>query len=137
MPYVAHCQYVLRNLFRNIKEVVYTHERIMQRIALLGYKSIREVERTANIPYGTIRNTKYGHMPTSDKMVKLAAVLDVSVSYLVNGSTEEDDPFINPTPPEVYQKQRRVMALLAGLNEDDYKSAVDYLIYLNNREEKK
>ena len=114
-------------------EVVYTHERIMQRIALLGYKSIREVERTADIPYGTIRNTKYGHVPTSDKMVKLAAVLDVSVSYLLNGSTEDDDPFVNPDPPEVYQKQRKVMALLADLNEEDYKSAIDYLIYLNNR----
>ena len=112
------------------------HERIMQRIALLGYKSIREVERTANIPYGTIRNTKYGHVPTSDKMVKLAAVLGVSVHYLLSG-TEDDDPFDNPISPEVYMKQRKVLDLLEGLSEDNYQAAIDYLTFLKAKGDNK
>ena len=122
--------------FAFFEEVVYTHERIMQRIALLGFKSIREVERRADIPYGTIRNTKYGHTPTSDKMVKLAATLGVTVSYLLTGQPD-DDPFDNPTPPEVYQKQREVFALMEGLSEENYKAAIDYLTYLKSKEELK
>ena len=112
------------------------YERIMQEIAQLGFKSVREVERMANVSYGTIRNMRYGHTPSSENLVKIATVLGVSAYYLLTGQPD-DDPFDDPIPPEVYQKQRKVLALLEGLSDENYKVAIDYLTYLKAKEESK
>lgn len=61
------------------------YERILQEMALKGFKSIREVERKADVAYGTIRNIRLGHMPTSDKLFRIAGVLGVSIQYLLSG----------------------------------------------------
>ena len=75
-------------------------------------------------------------MPSSDRLTKIANVLGVSANYLLTGQPD-DDPFDNPTPPEVYQKQRQVLALLDGLSDENYKAAIDYLTYLKAKEDMK
>lgn len=112
------------------------YERIMQEIAQLGFKSVREVERMANVSYGTIRNMRYGHTPSSENLVKIATVLGVSANYLLTGQPD-DDPFDDPTPPEMYQKQRKVLSLLDGLSDEKYQAAIDYLTYLKAKEDLK
>ena len=110
------------------------YERILTEMSLKGIKTISDLERRANISLGTIRNIRYGHTPSTDKLVRVASVLGVSVSYLMTG-IPDDDPFDNPTPPEVYQKQRKVLSLLEGLSDENYQAAVDYLVYLKHKEE--
>ena len=63
-----------------------------------------------------------------------ANVLGVSVNYLLTGNPD-DDPFDDPTPPELYQKQRKVLSLLEGLSDENYQAAVDYLVYLKHKED--
>lgn len=105
------------------------YERIMNEMSLKGIKYIAELERKAGIKEGSIRSIRYGHAPMPDTLVRIANALDVSVNYLVTG-VPDDDPFDNPTPPEVYQKQRQVLALLEGLSDENYQAAIDYLTYL-------
>lgn len=115
------------------------YERILREMALNGFKSIREVERKADVAYGTIRNIRLGHMPTSDKLYRIADTLSVSVNYLLTGEKDwdplGDEP--DPTPPEVYRKRRMVLSLIDDLSEENYKIAIDYLQYLRAKEEKK
>ena len=105
------------------------YERIMQEMGIAGIKTISDLERKAEVSLGTIRNIRYGHTPKPDSLVRIANVLGVSVNYLLTGQPD-DDPFDNPTPPEVYQKQRQVLALLEGLSDENYQAAIDYLTYL-------
>lgn len=110
------------------------YERILSEMSHLGIKSARELERKAGISNGSIRDIRYGHMPGSDKLSRIAAVLGVSVNYLVTG-TPDDDPLENPTPPEIYEKQRKILHLLEGLSEENYKAAIDYLTFLRFKED--
>lgn len=112
------------------------YERIVQEMNNKGIKYVKELERMADIYPGTIRNIKYGHMPKSDSLAKIANVLGVSVNYLLTGQPD-DDPFDNPTTPELYQKQRKVLSLLDGLSDEKYQAAIDYLTYLKAKEDLK
>jgi transcriptional regulator with XRE-family HTH domain len=115
------------------------YERIMEELKRMGFKSVRELERQADVSYGTVRNIKYGHMPPSDKLYRIADILGVSVNYLLTGEKDwdplGDEP--DPTPPEVYRKRRMVLSLIDDLSEENYKIAIDYLQYLRAKEEKK
>lgn len=112
------------------------HERIMNEMKIKGIRYAAELERLAGLTSGSIKAIERGHMPSSDKLAKIAKVLGVSSHYLLTGEPD-DDPFDNPTPPEVYQKQREVFALMEGLSEENYKAAIDYLTYLKSKEELK
>lgn len=110
------------------------YERILKEMEIKGIRYMSELERMAGLSIGTIKNIGRGHMPSSDRLTKIANALGVSVNYLLTGKPD-DDPFDNPTPPEVYQKQRQVLALLEGLSDENYQAAIDYLKYLKFKEE--
>lgn len=112
------------------------YERIIQEMSSLGIKSIRELERQAGLSNGTIKNIKNGSMPSSDRLARIADVLGVSVNYLLTGKPD-DDPLDDPTPPEEYAKQRKVLRLLEGLSDENYKAAIDYLTFLKFKEDMK
>ena len=102
------------------------YERILREMEIKGIRYMSDLEKMAGLSNGSIKAIKNGHMPSSDRLARIANVLGVSAHYLLTGQPD-DDPFDNPTPPEVYQKQRQVLALLEGLSEDSYKAAIDYL----------
>ena len=112
------------------------YERILREMEIKGIRYISDLERMAELSNGSIKAIKNGHMPSSDRLARIAKVLGVSAHYLLTG-VPDDDPFDNPTPPELYQKQRQVLALLEGLSEDSYKVAIDYLTYLKAKEDTK
>ena len=112
------------------------YERILLEMKIKGIKYMADLEKMAGLSNGSIKAIKNGHMPSSERLTRIANVLGVSANYLLTGKPD-DDPFDNPTPPEVYQKQRQVLALLEGLSEDSYKVAIDYLTYLKAKEDLK
>lgn len=112
------------------------YERILLEMKIKGIKYMADLEKMAGLSNGSIKAIKNGHMPSSERLTRIANVLGVSANYLLTGKPD-DDPFDNPTPPEVYQKQRQVLALLEGLSEDSYKVAIDYLTYLKAKEDMK
>lgn len=112
------------------------YERILMEMKIKGIRYMADLEKMAGLSNGSIKAIKNGHMPSSERLTRIANVLGVSANYLLTGNPD-DDPFDNPTPPEVYQKQRQVLALLDGLSDDNYKAAIDYLTYLKAKEETK
>lgn len=112
------------------------YDRIIREMAIHGIRYVAELERKAEVKPGTIRSVRYGHIPSSNNLVKLAKALEVSVNYLLTG-VPDDDSLANPTPPEVYEKQRRAIALLEGLSDENYQAAIDYLTFLKAKEERK
>lgn len=112
------------------------YERILREMEIKGIRYMSDLEKMAGLSNGSIKAIRNGHMPSSDRLTKIANVLGVSANYLLTGKPD-DDPFENPTPPEVYQKQRQVLALLEGLSDDNYKAAIDYLTYLKAKEDMK
>ena len=109
-------------------------ERILREMEAKGIRYVAELERMAGLSTGTLKNIERGHMPKSDTLAKIAKALGVSSHYLLTGEPD-DDPFGDPTSPEVYQKQRQVLALLEGLSDEHYQAAIDYLAYLKHKEE--
>ena len=112
------------------------YERIIEEIQHKGIKSIRELERLAGLSNGTIKSIRNGTMPSSDRLSRIADVLGVSVNYLLTGKPD-DDPFDDHTSPEEYAKQRKVLRLLEGLSDENYKAAIDYLTFLKFKEDMK
>ena len=110
------------------------YERILLEMKIKGIKYIADLEKMAGLSNGSIKAIKNGHMPSSERLTRIANALGVSANYLLTGQPD-DDPFDNPTPPEVYQKQRKVLSLLEGLSDENYQAAVDYLVYLKHKEE--
>lgn len=112
------------------------YERILKEMEIKGIRYAAELERLAGVTEGSIKSIRYGHIPTSDRLNKIAKALGVSSHYLLTGEPDDDDPFA-PTPPEVYQKQRLALSLLEGLSDENYNAAIDYLMYLKHKEEGK
>lgn len=112
------------------------YDRILKEMAIKGIKYASELERMAGLSNGALRNIRNGHLPTSDRLQRIADVLGVSVNYLLTGKPD-DDPFDDPTPPEEYAKQRKVLRLLEGLSDENYKAAIDYLTFLKFKEDMK
>ena len=110
------------------------YERILREMEIKGIRYISDLERMAELSNGSIKAIKNGHMPSSDRLARIAKVLGVSAHYLLTGQPD-DDPFDNPTPPELYQKQRKVLSLLDGLSDENYQAAIDYLLYLKHKED--
>lgn len=112
------------------------YDRILKEMAIKGIKYASELERMAGLSNGALRNIRKGHLPTSDRLQRIADVLGVSVNYLLTGRPD-DDPFDDPTPPEVLAKQQKVLRLLDSLSEENYKAAIDYLTFLKFKEDMK
>ena len=109
-------------------------ERILMEMKIKGIRYMADLEKMAGLSNGSIKAIKNGHMPSSDRLARIASVLGVSAHYLLTGEPD-DDPFDDPIPPEVYQKQRKVFALLEGLSDESYQAAIDYLMYLKFKED--
>ena len=101
-----------------------------------GIRFVAQLERMAGLSQGSIKHIKSGHTPTATNLSRIADVLGVSVNYLLTGKPD-DDPFDDPTPPEEYAKQRKVLRLLEGLSDENYKAAIDYLTFLKFKEDMK
>ena len=112
------------------------YERILVEMQIKGIRYISDLEKMAGLSNGSLAAIRKGHVPSSERLSRIANVLGVSVNYLLTGQPD-DDPFDNPTPPEVYQKQRQVLALLDGLSPENYQAAIDYLTYLKAKEDMK
>ncbi len=112
------------------------YDRIIEEMQRIGIKTVRELERKADLSNGSIKSIKNGSMPSSDRLARIADVLGVSSNYLLTGKPD-DDPFDAPTPPEEYAKQRKVLRLLEGLSDENYKAAIDYLTFLKFKEDMK
>lgn len=112
------------------------YERILECMTLKGIRYVKDLERQAGLSNGTIRNIRYGHMPTSEKLSRIADVLGVSTNYLLTG-IPDIDPLSDPVSAEVYHKRMAVLSLLEGLSPESYNIAIDYLVYLKAKEEKK
>lgn len=112
------------------------YERILVEMQIKGIRYISDLEKMAGLSNGSLAAIRKGHVPSSERLSRIANVLGVSVNYLLTGQPD-DDPFDNPTPPEVYQKQRQVLSLLDGLSPENYQAAIDYLTYLKAKEDMK
>ena len=109
------------------------YERILAEMAVKGIRFVAELERKAGLSNGSIKNIKYGHIPSSDRLARIADVLGVSVQYLLTGETD-----IDPTeePPEVTQKRKQIYCLLEGRSPTQFENAIHYLNYLKGLDEK-
>jgi transcriptional regulator with XRE-family HTH domain len=107
------------------------YERILAEMKKKGIRFVAELERTAGLSQGSIKNIRYGHIPTPDRLVKIADALDVSVQYLLTGDTDVD-PF-DETVDEV-NKRKQIYSILEGLSPENFQAAIDYLTFLKNKE---
>ncbi len=112
------------------------YERILEEMEKNGIRFVAELERKAGLSNGALKHIKSGHAPSADKLARIADVLGVSVNYLLTGKPD-DDPFDDTTPPDVYEKQNKVLRLLDGLSDENYKAAIDYLTFLKFKEDMK
>lgn len=110
------------------------YQRILQEMALKGIRYVKELERMADVYPGTIRNIKYGHMPKSDSLLKIATALGVSVNYLLTG---ESDIAIEDESSEIALKRKQIYSILEGLSPEQFENAMHYLTYLKSMEAKK
>ena len=117
-------------------------ERIIKAMRDKGIESMAELERQAKIPKGTLRNMGQGHMPSADKVRRIASALGISVDYIMNG--EKPDVFAESNPTnsktEPVQKSGSAIkdfaAIIASLNDQNMEALVDYAKYLLSKQER-
>ena len=110
-------------------------DRILNCMRDKGINSMAELERRADVPSGTMRNMGQGHMPSMEKVRKIANVLGVSVDYIVNGTVEtKKEPEVPVSKPS--DSIREFMALVASLSDQNMEALFDYLRYLSNKQER-
>lgn len=51
------------------------YERILAEMKKKGIRFVAELERTAGLSQGSIKNIRYGHIPTPDRLVKIADIV--------------------------------------------------------------
>lgn len=113
-------------------------DRIIKAMQEKGIYSMAELERKSDVPSGTMRNMGQGHMPSMDKVRKIANFLGVSVDYIVNGieapaeSKQEPKPLKNQSSDPV----REFCSLIATLSDENVKALLDYLRYLASKQER-
>ncbi len=117
-------------------------DRIIKAMRDKGIQSMAELERQAGVPSGTLRNMGQGHMPSTEKVKKIASTLGISVDYIINGN--EPDVFSTETPikskTEPGNKSgsaiKEFAAVIASLSDQNMEALVDYARYLLNRQER-
>jgi transcriptional regulator with XRE-family HTH domain len=75
---------------------------------------------------------KQASMPPADAAVRIAAVLGVTVEYLITGQESQQDK----TPPLFYSPRKRsILRIFDELDPKDQKLALDFVKLLRNRDE--
>lgn len=110
-------------------------ERILEVMRQKGYISMAQLEREAGVPGGTMRNMGQGHMPSMDKVRKIANTLGVTVDYIVNGTEEIKK---EPEAPQIksYGSIHDFFTLVASLSDQNMEALFDYLRYLVAKQER-
>ena len=119
-------------------------ERIIKTMRERCIDSMAELERRAGVPSGTMRNMGQGHMPSMDKVRKIANVLGVSVDYIVNGTenpeskTAVQGSLLKELEPLKNSSDaiREVMSAIASLSDQNMEALLDYLKYLVGKQER-
>lgn len=117
-------------------------DRIIKAMRDKGIQSMAELERQAGVPSGTLRNMGQGHMPSTEKVKKIAAVLGITVDYIVNGNmTEPVDataPVKSKTEPGKKSGSaiKEFAAVIASLSDQNMEALVDYARYLLSKQER-
>ena len=113
-------------------------ERIIQSMRERCIDSMAELERRAGVPSGTMRNMGQGHMPSMDKVRKIANVLGVSVDYIVNGTEITQEPKKEPKPLKNQSSDpiREFCSLIGSLSDQNMEALLDYLKYLVGKQER-
>jgi transcriptional regulator with XRE-family HTH domain len=101
-----------------------------------------ELERKAGVPSGTLRNMGQGHMPSAEKVRKIASVLGITVDYIVNGDGEEDVlsdsiTIIKQEPKKVSSPTVKEFAtIIYSLDDQNMEALFDYARYLLSKQER-
>ena len=113
-------------------------ERILEVMRQKGYISMAQLEREAGVPGGTMRNMGQGHMPSMDKVRKIANVLGISVDYIVNGTEITQEPKKEPKPLKNQSSDpiREFCSLIGSLSDQNMEVLLDYLRYLISKQER-
>ena len=113
-------------------------ERILEVMRKQGFGSMAELERKAGVPSGTMRNMGQGHMPSMDKVRKIANSLGVSVDYIVNGEETPQEPKKEPKPLKNQSSDpiREFCSLIGSLSDQNMEALFDYLRYLVGKQER-
>ena len=113
-------------------------ERIIKIMHEKEINSMAELERRAGVPGGTMRNMGQGHMPSMDKVRKIANVLGVSVDYIVNGTETHQEPKKEPKPLKNQSSDpiREFCSLISSLSDQNMEVLLDYLKYLVQKQER-
>lgn len=117
-------------------------DRIIKAMRDKGIQSMAELERQAGVPSGTLRNMGQGHMPSTEKVKKIASTLGISVDYIING--DESDVFSVETPmkskTEPGKKSgsaiKEFAVVIASLSDQNMEALVDYARYLLSKQER-
>ncbi len=118
-------------------------DRIIKAMKEKGIASMAELERQAGVPSGTLRNMGQGHMPSTEKVKKIASTLGISVDYIVNGDGE-NDVFSNANPMITKKEPKKAFgsaikefaAIICSLDDQNMEALVDYARYLLSKQER-
>ena len=96
--------------------------------------TVKELALKSKVAKGAIDSYlgKQSSMPPADTAVRIAAVLGVSVEYLVNGQDKNQETF---TPFFSNPKKRSLLRIFDELLPDDQKLALDFVKLLNKNRE--
>lgn len=113
-------------------------DRIIKIMQERGINSMAELERKAGVPSGTMRNMGQGHIPSMDKVRKIANVLGVSVDYIVNGTEiqQEQKKESNQSKVQSSDSIREFCSLIGSLSDQNMEVLLDYLRYLISKQER-
>lgn len=117
-------------------------DRIIKAMRNKGITSMAELERQAGVPSGTLRNMGQGHMPSTDKVRKIASTLGITVDYIVNGGetdvASEAYTVISKTEPRKKSGSaiKDFAAVIASLSDQNMEALVDYARYLLSKQER-
>ena len=115
------------------------YERILLEMKIKGIKYIADLEKMAGLSNGSIKAIKNGHMPSSERLTRIANALGVSVDYIVNG--KEDIVQEKNIEPKQLKNQssdsiREFFTLVASLSDQNMEALLDYLKYLVGKQER-
>ena len=116
-------------------------DRIVKAMREKGIQSMAELERQAGVPSGTLRNMGQGHMPSTDKVRKIASTLGITVDYIVNGGESDvlsaSAPIKTRTEPKKSGSAiKEFAAVIASLSDQNMEALVDYARYLLSKQER-
>lgn len=117
-------------------------DRILKAMRDKGIQSMAELERQAGVPSGTLRNMGQGHMPSTEKVRKIASVLGITVDYIISGdeATVEAESNMIKSKTEPVKKSgsaiKEFAAVIASLSDQNMEALVDYARYLLSKQER-